>query len=89
MKRLENTPPSLQQPDPESAFANLHWLYGLDSEVVEKLRESAEILQFDSSDHIVTQGDVADGVFIILFGLVKVIVLSSIHCQERARKKNN
>lgn len=72
IKRLENTSPSLLPPDPESIFCNLHWLNGLDSEVVSSLRNYAEILQFDNGDNIVTKGESADGVFIILYGLIKV-----------------
>ena len=36
------------------------------------LRACANILQFDNGDCIVTQGESADGIYIILFGLVKV-----------------
>ena len=53
-------------------FRNLVWLNGLDEEVVSELRSCVEVLQHDSGDYIITQGDHADGVFIIIYGLVKV-----------------
>ena len=72
IKLLENTPPSLPLPDPETIFRNLVWLNGLDEEVVSSLRSCVKVLQHDSEDYIITQGDTANGVFIIIYGLVKV-----------------
>ena len=72
IKNLEHEKCSLILPNPDYIFLNLPWLHGLDSTAIGSLRGNADIRQFDTGDFIMREGDQADGIFIVMSGLVKV-----------------
>ena len=71
---MENTQVSLPSPDPDDIFCNLHWLNGLDSDVISSLRTHAEVSQYDTGDYIMKEGEDGTGIYIIISGLVKACI---------------
>ena len=70
--KLENTQASLLPPDAERIFSQIKWLNGIDQDVVAILRQQAITCQFDTGDCLVRIGEIPDGIYIIISGLVKV-----------------
>ena len=72
MKRLARTPASLPPPDPKVILCSLPWLSGLEGEVLDAIMSYAQLVQFEHGDLIISQGEEAKGIYIIVSGLVKV-----------------
>ena len=74
IKNLGNGKSSLLPPNPDYVFHNLPWLHGLDPTAIGSLRDNAEMRQFDTEDFIMREGEQADGIYIIMSGLVRVSI---------------
>ena len=74
MKRLEHTPASLPSPDPHVILCNLPWMSHLDEEVLDMIQSLAQLVQFEHGDIMMKDGEEAEGIHIIVSGLVKVLL---------------
>ena len=72
MKRQLSAPSYISPPSPETVLRSIVWLEGMDVDIIDYIASLAEEKLFDSGDMIVKQGDQADGVYLIISGLVKV-----------------
>lgn len=72
IKNLENGKSSLLPPNPDYVFLNLPWLHGLDPTAINSLKDMAEMKQFDTGDFIMREGEQANGIYIVMSGLVRV-----------------
>lgn len=72
MKRQLHAPAYISPKKPEDILRSLVWLQGLEDEAVNYITSNAELLSYDYGDTIVKQGEVCDGIYLIISGMVKV-----------------
>jgi CRP-like cAMP-binding protein len=72
MKQLQRSPVTLSPPDPNSILYNHPWLSGLDISVLKALQKYANLSARRQGDALLQYGEVPEGIFIIVSGLVKV-----------------
>ncbi|PCH95857.1 MAG: hypothetical protein COB85_04165, partial [Bacteroidetes bacterium] len=74
MKRLMDSPPSIELPDSIELLKEVSWLQGLEASVVEKVVSIVETKIYGEGDVLMKAGDPGDSMFVIARGTVKVIV---------------
>ncbi|XP_077994372.1 sperm-specific sodium:proton exchanger-like [Glandiceps talaboti] len=70
MKHLMNAPASIAPPSPEFLLCNIAWLQG-DEHTINFITTKAEMLHFDYGDIVVQQGELPNGIYLIVSGMVK------------------
>ena len=77
MKQQLHAPAYIPPKKPEDILRSLVWLQGLEEEAIAYVTSNAEMLSYDYGDVIVKQGEVCDGIYLIISGMVKVLHLKS------------
>lgn len=72
MKRLQMSSVTLAPPDPNSILCNHPWLSGVKPNVLRSLQKKANLISRRSGEVLLQYGEKAEGLFIIVSGLVKV-----------------
>ena len=72
MKQQLHAPAFIPPKKPEDLLKSLVWLQGLEDDAVTYITSNAEMLSFDFGDVILKQGEVCDGIYLIISGMVKV-----------------
>lgn len=72
MKQQLHAPAYIPPKKPEDILRSLVWLQGLEEEAISYVTSNAEMISYDYGDVIVKQGEVCDGIYLIISGMVKV-----------------
>ena len=73
MKQQLHAPAHIPPKKPEDLLRSLVWLQGLEEEAISYITSNAELMSYDYGDTIVKQGELCDGIYLIISGMVKVI----------------
>jgi len=76
MKQQLHAPAFIPPKKPEDLLKSLVWLQGLEDDAVTYITSNAEMLSFDFGDVILKQGEVCDGIYLIISGMVKLLGVS-------------
>ncbi|XP_064635099.1 sperm-specific sodium:proton exchanger-like [Lineus longissimus] len=71
MKQIQNLPSCIPPPPPEKILNSISWIED-DQKVIEYMQLGARLMTFDYGDDIIKKGDVPNGIYIIISGMVKV-----------------
>ncbi|XP_013420708.1 sodium/hydrogen exchanger 10 [Lingula anatina] len=71
MKKLLKAPSSIPPPSPIHLLRNVAWLKG-DDRLLEFFVERAELLTYNYGDTLMRRGDLPNGIYILLSGMVKL-----------------
>ncbi|XP_077865611.1 sperm-specific sodium:proton exchanger-like [Saccoglossus kowalevskii] len=71
MKQLMNAPASIPPPVPELLLSNVAWLQG-EPVMLDHIMSKAELIHYDFNEVIVQQGEMPNGVYLIVSGMVKL-----------------
>ncbi len=74
MKRLMDSPPSIELPDAMELLKEVSWLQGLEASVIDKVVSIVETKMYAEGDVLMKAGDPGDSMFVIARGTVKVII---------------
>ena len=75
MKRQLSAPASISPQKPMELLRNVVWLEGMPSEAVDFITSAARIKLFDVGDTITRQGEEMTGIYLIVSGMVKVLII--------------
>jgi len=78
MKRLMDSPPSIELPDSIELLKEVSWLQGLESSVIDKVISIVDDKLYAAGDVLMKAGDPGDSMFVIARGTVKVIIGNNI-----------
>jgi len=76
MKQQLHAPAYISPKKPEDILRSLVWLQGLEEEALTYITSNAELLSYDYGDTIVKQGELCDGIYLIISGMVKLVGVS-------------
>jgi sodium/hydrogen exchanger 10/11 len=76
-KKLEFGSITMAPLDTDRLLFHLQWLDGVDIDAVATLKQYTVLRQYDTGNCLIKVGDVPDGAYIIISGIVKVVVPSS------------
>ena len=71
-KNVQHAPYSIDCSDPRALLQNLPWVYGLDRSAIDYIMQQATIIDFETGQVIIRQGDPPDGIHLIINGLAKI-----------------
>ena len=77
MKRQLQAPSYIKPKKPEDLLKNLVWLQNLEEDGLLYITSNIEMLSYDYGDVIVKQGELSDGIYVIISGMVKLVGVSS------------
>ena len=74
MKMLNDSPPSIEYPEPVEFLREVSWLKGLEELIIRKVVDVSEERLHGPGDRLVEQGTLGDGIMVVARGTVKVTV---------------
>ncbi|ACF14274.1 cyclic nucleotide-binding protein [Chloroherpeton thalassium ATCC 35110] len=73
MKRIFNTPPSIELPDSREVLKQISWLNGIDESAFKKIWEAAKEEMITQGTQLIAKGETGDHLIIVVRGTVRVI----------------
>ena len=71
---LNDSPPSIEYPEPIEFLREVSWLKGLEKSIIRKVVDASEERSYGPGDRLVEQGKSGDGVMVVARGTFKVTV---------------
>jgi hypothetical protein len=69
---------TLDPPDPSELLLGVPWLHGADDAEIDDVRAITELKSYGQSDVIGRAGDPSDGIYLVVSGMVRMTLLSSV-----------
>jgi len=73
MKRIFNTPPSIQLPDSREVLKQISWLHGIDEAAFKKIWSAAKEEMITQGTKLITKGGPGEHILVIVRGTVRVV----------------